>query len=404
MPTFNYKARDKFGKPISGLMEAESESAIAAKLKQMGYVPVSIKEAKQEIEFNKVFDRFKGVKFADLNMFTRQFAALQKAGLPILLSLDALRDQAVNRVLKDAIGQIARDIEAGAKLSAAFERHPKVFNTIYVNMIKVGETSGNLDEALERLATLGEHEEEVRMRIKAATRYPIMVVIAIAVAFLVLTALVVPRFAQLYGQFSVALPLPTRILIWLNYAITKFWWLTGIVLCGVIFALIKFINTKEGRFWWDGIKLKLPIFGPLMFKLAMTRFARITATLMRSGAPMLEVLELVSGGVGNCVIAKTIDNIRSSVNEGKGMTEPMKDRGMFAPVVVQMVSVGEDTGKIDELLLHVSGYYDSQIDYTINNLTTLIEPILVFILGLAVLFMALGIFLPMWNLMRLFTR
>jgi type II secretory pathway component PulF len=191
-------------------------------------------------------------------------------------------------------------------------------------------------------------------------------------------------------------------LIWANYAITQFWWLILIIAAGVIFAFNKFIKTESGKLWWDGVRLKFPVFGPLFMKITMSRFARITGTLTRSGVPILQILDLSSRGVGNAVIGRTIDTIRSSVNEGKGMSEPMKISGMFPPVVIQMVSAGEATGKVDELLLHVSDYYDSQVDYMIKNLTTLIEPILIFVLGCAVLFMALGIFLPMWNLMQLF--
>jgi len=404
MTTYNYKARDKFGKSVGGLMEGDSEAAVANKLKSMGYVPVSVTKAKAEPKAFKVFNRFTSVNFSDLNMFTRQLAVLQKAGLPILLSFGALRDQTQNKALKDAITQIARDIEAGAELAPAFAKHPKIFNDIYVNMIKIGEASGGLDKALERLATLGEHDEQIRSRIKAATRYPIMVVAAIGIAFLILTTLVVPRFASLYSQFTVALPLPTRILIGLNTIITKYWLLAALLVAGLLFGLKRYVNTEKGKFLWDSMKLKIPVFGPLVVKLSMSRFTRITGALMRSGINMIQVLDLASGGAGNTLIARTIENIKVSVNEGKGMTEPMKVSGMFPPVVIQMVDVGEKTGKMDELLLHVANYYDQQSDHTINNLTTLIEPMLIFVLGCAVLFMALGIFLPMWNMMKLFTR
>lgn len=404
MPNYQYKARDKFSKPVSGIMSAESENAVAAKLKQLDYVPISITEAKEEIKINNIFGGFRRVRFTDINMFTRQFATLQKAGLPILNSLNALREQATNSVLKDVIAQITRDIEAGSNLSAALEKYPNVFNVLYTNMIKAGETSGRLDETLERLAVLGEHEEMIRMRIKSATRYPIIVVVAIIAGFLILTTMVVPRFAKLYDQFTAKLPLPTQIMITLNYIVTKFWWLLIIIVGIAIFLFKAYINTKQGRYLWDGIKLKLPIFGPLTLKLIMSRFSRITGTLLRSGVPILQIFDLTAQGVGNAVVARTINNIKASVNEGKGMLEPMRVSGMFPPVVIQMVAVGEETGKLEELLLHISDYYDSEIDYTISNLVSLIEPILIFVLGCAVLFMALSIFLPMWSLMDIFRK
>lgn len=337
-------------------------------------------------------------------MFTRQLHSLQKAGLPILLSLSALRDQTANRLFKDVIGQVIRDVEKGDDLSSAMERHPKIFNAIYVNMIRIGEASGILDEILERLAGLGEHEEKITAQIKTATRYPILVVSAIVIGFLILTAFVIPQFASIFGQFDTALPLPTRTLIGINYAITNYWWLILLMTGALVFGFLRAINTRKGRFLWDGYKLKVPVFGPLIVGICMSRFTRILGLLLRSGVPILKVLELASSGTGNTVISRTIDNIRVSVNEGKGMLEPMRFSGMFPPTVVQMVSVGEDTGKVDELLLHVAGYYDSQVEYTIANLTSMIEPILICVLGCGVLFMALGIFLPMWNMTRLFTQ
>lgn len=403
MPAYQYKARDKFGKATSGVMAADSEASLVAKLNQMGYVPVSVSETKGE-KRGSFLGRFLKVGFSDLNMFTRQFATLQRAGLPILLSLSALAEQATNPVFKEIISRIARDIEGGSNLTSSLGKYPQVFSPLYINMISAGETGGMLSDVLERLATLGEHEEKIRMRIRAATRYPLIVVVAIIIGFLILTTFVIPRFAQIYSQFSTALPLPTRALIWINLAITRFWWACLLAIAAAVFSFRVFINTEGGRFWWDNLKLKVVVFGPLVLKLSMSRFSRITATLLRSGVPILKILDLAASGSGNAVIARTINNIRTSVSEGKGITEPMKVSRMFPATVVQMVAVGESTGKLDELLLHVADYYDAQVDYTINNLTSLIEPLLIFILGCAVLFMALGIFLPMWNLISLFRR
>ena len=223
-------------------------------------------------------------------------------------------------------------------------------------------------------------------------------------AFIFLINFIVPKFAQLYSQFKVSLPLPTQILLAINYITTKYWWMALIIIFAALFIFKQIVNTKEGRYWWDGIKLKVPIFGPLVLKLSLDRFARVTGVLMRSGIPILSILDLAKGSSGNAVIAKTIESIRKSVNEGKGMVEPMKASGMFPPVVIQLVAAGEEVGKIDELLLHVADYYDQQVDFTINNLVTLIEPILIFVLGCCVLFLALGIFLPIWNMASLFRR
>ena len=404
MPNYQYKARDKFSKPLSGVMSALDENAVAIKLEQLGLTPISIIEAKQESPVTKFLGSAVRVKFSDLNMFTRQLATLQKAGLPILLALSALREQTENKVFKEVIAQISRDIESGLSLSGALEKYPLIFDPLYINMVSSGEVSGRLDQVLERLATLREHDETIRLRIKSATRYPMIVVVAIIIGFIVLTTLVVPRYAKIYAQYTTALPLPTQILLGINYAITKLWWLLIILGLGGHFLFKQYINTTLGRISWDSLKLKIPVFGPLFLKLSISRFTRITGTLMRSGIPILKILDISGGSTGNVIVSKAIQNIKKNVTEGKGMSEPMKISGLFPPIVTQMVAVGEETGKLDELLIHVSNYYDEQVDYTISNLTSLIEPILIFVLGLAVLFMALGIFLPMWNLMSIFKK
>ncbi|UCG35813.1 MAG: type II secretion system F family protein [Candidatus Omnitrophota bacterium] len=408
MATYNYRARDKFGKLTQGSIEANAESEVVARLREKGCVPIAIKRAEEAQGLSKVlndfFDRFKGVKYSDLNAFTRQFFVLQRAGLPILVSLNVLREQSQNKRLRDAIENIEKDIRGGASLSGAMKKHTKVFSDIYISMIEVGEASGTLDEILERLAALGEHEEHVQMRIKAATRYPIIVIVAIVLAFSVLTTFVVPRFAKIFSKSGVDLPLPTQVLVWLNRFITDFWWVSIALLIIALFALKKFINTTHGRIWWDNLKLKVPVFGPLVLKLSMSRFTRIVGIMMRSGVPVLPVLDLASAGTGNAVISGIIDNIKSGVNDGHGLADSIRFTGTFPPAVVQMVSVGEKTGKLDELMMHVSNYYNSQAEYTIDNLTTLIEPMLLLVLGGGVLFMALGIFLPMWNLISLFKR
>jgi len=404
MPNYQYKSRDKFSKEARGVMEADDENAVAQKLIQMGFTPVSITEVRQASRAFKFSGSLIRVKFSELNMFTRQLATLQKAGLPILLSLSALREQAQNKVFKEVVSQIIRDIESGSNLSGALEKYPQIFNSLYLNMVASGEASGRLDDVLERLATLSEHDETIRLRIKSSTRYPIIVVVAMIIGFVVLTVLVVPRYAKIYEQYTKALPLPTQILLGINYAVTRLWWLLIIIGIAGRFLFKRYINTKIGRFSWDSFKLKVPVFGPLLLKLSISRFTRITGTLMRSGIPILKILDIASGSTGNEVVSKAITNIRNNVMEGKGIAEPMKVSGLFPPIVTQMVSVGEDTGKLDDLLIHVSNYYDEQVDYTINNLTSLIEPILIFVLGLGVLFMALGIFLPMWNLMSIFKK
>ncbi len=404
MDLFQYKARDKFNKPIHGLLSASSIDLVAVKIKSMGYVPISIAPKKQKAEYlNKVFSR-KKVSFFELNIFTRQLYTLQKAGISILAAMAALKEQAHDQFFKKVIGQISTDIEAGVSLSSALEKHPQIFNQMYINMIKIGEASGRLDEILERLTILGEHEERIRLRIKVATRYPLIVITALGIGFIILTTFVVPRFAKVFSQFHVSLPLPTRILLGTHYLIVNYWWMILILIISAAFVFSRLLRTEKGRWLWDSIKLKIPVFGPLISKLILSRFTRILSTLLSSGVPILQILELASGSAGNLVLARVIDEMKVSVNQGKGMLPVIKESGIFPTVVVQMVSVGEETGKVSELLGHVADYYDEQTEYIINNLVSLIEPMLIFILGCGVLLMALGIFLPMWNLISLFKK
>ena len=405
MASYWYKAVDKAGKVSTGTMVMDSEDGVVEKLRGADLIPVTVKPSGQEASgVNKILSMFNKIRASDLNMFTRQFGVLQKAGVSIVSSIYALKEQASNKAFKDALEKLATDIKKGESLSTVLSRHPQFFGPLYINMVKAGEESGSLVDVLERLADLGDYEEKVNMRIKAATRYPLIVITVIVLAFLVLTVMVVPRFAKVYSAANITLPIPTLILIWTNYAITRFWWALLIVFGAAAFGFYKYINTKTGRWQWDGLRLKIPVFGPLMVKITMARFTRVTGTLMRTGVPIMRIMELTSGGVGNVVIAHAIDFIKSGIKEGRGMSGSMKATGLFPPVVIQMVSVGEDTGKMDELLIHVANYYESQAAYTIENMTSLIEPMLLLVLGGGVLTMALGIFLPMWNLMQLFRR
>lgn len=401
MPTYHYKARDPYGKSVTGTIEKPDEAEVARHFKQMGYVTTQIeaaelKEAKQERFL------FKSVKSVDLNLFTRQLATLQKAGLPITNSLAALEVQTENKYFKHVVSGIKVRVEGGASLSEAFSQYPTVFGGLYVAMVRTGETGGILDQALERLAELGEYDQKTRDKIKQAVRYPMMVVATLAISITVLLTFVVPRFQQLFDQFGAALPLPTKILIGASHAVTAYWWVFILGLGAFIAAFRMFVRSPFGRRAWDGVLLKLPVFGRLMTMLMMSRFARTSAMLMRTGLPILETLELASKTVQNRVIADSIETIRTGVNEGKGISEPMRVSKVFPPMVYHMVALGEESGELDALLARVADYYDQQSDYIIQNMTTLIEPFLLFGLGGIVLFVALSIFLPMWRVSGLF--
>lgn len=401
MPNYRYKARDRFGKAVSGVTIAQDRDAAARKLQDMGYLPISIEELR-ELSPGKLLVKIKHVSLEELSAFTRQLYSLQKAGLPLITSLDAIAKQIKNRYFKIAIEEISRNVQGGLSFSSSLKQQDRIFNEIYVNMIKAAESGGNLIDILERLTGLIEQEIDTRARVKAATRYPLLAFFVLCLAFLIVVTFVIPRFAVIYSQFKAVLPLPTRILIGINLLVKKFWYLFILIIGMGVFIFLRFIHSSSGRPLWDNFKLKIPVLGPLVTILVMSRFARVTAILMKSGVPILEVMDLVSHTTGNIIIARAIGNIKESVNQGKGISEPMKVSGLFPAVVIQMVAAGEQSGRIDDLLLGIADYYDRESGYLIKNLTTYIEPLLIFVLALMVLLLALAIFLPMWNLIRLF--
>lgn len=403
MPNFRYRARDKFGKSVSGVMSGADRNVVASHLGGMGYVPVSIEESNElGGGLPKIVEIFSGVTLADINVFTRQLLTLQKAGVPLLAGLSIIEKQTKNKLFKDKIKEILADIEHGLSLSDAISKHPRLFDEFYINMIKAGEASGLMEDILARLLEFGEKEADTKSKIKAAVRYPVITLMALAGAFVTVVTFVIPKFSAVFAQFKTTLPLPTRILLGLSFTMRHYWYIIVTILAVLVFLFVRYINTKKGRLRWDSFKLKVPIFGPLVSMFAMARFTRTMSILLKSGLPILQVLDMAARTSDNAVISMAVDNIAASVKEGKGISEPMRLSGVFPLMVVSMVAIGEDTGKVDELLMSVSEYYDQQSDYLVQNLTTMLEPAFVLVLGAMVLLMALAIFLPMWNLITVF--
>ncbi len=404
MPHYRYKARDKDGALHTGAMEARAKEAVADQLSGQGFIPVLIEEETQSLLGPDFFLNLTRVKPQDLIVFSRQLATLVSAGIPFLSSLGTLEKQSENPRLKAAIADIRRSVEGGAPFSDALARHPKIFNKLYVSMIRAGETAGILDIILERLALLAEHEAETRERVKAAVRYPMIVVIAICAAFAFLVSFVIPKFAGIFAQFKTELPLPTRILININYVVQNYWYLLLLGIILAVWGMVWYLRTPGGRWQWDRLKLRLPVFGSLFQKVALSRFARIFGAMQKSGISMMMTLEIAGETLGNVVIARAVQAMSDSLRDGKGLSAPMESSGLFPPLVIQMMSVGEETGQLDTMLNKVSDYYDMDVEYTLRNLSTMIEPILLLFVGGMVLLLALGIFLPMWNLMSLFKK
>ena len=400
MPHYKYKAYDRQGRVIESEIDGESASAVSKSLNDNGYTPVSVSLAKTAGPLPSERGGWFSprVKLEDINIFTRQLWTLQRAGLPLQSSLIALREQVRSKAFRQVISQIIQDLEGGRSFSLALARHPKVFHPFYVNMVKAGEVSGKLDEILIHLAEMGQFELLTKEKIKSATRYPLITLLSIVVAFIIVVTFVIPKFSAVFGQAKATLPLPTRILLGVNYTVRHEWPILILVVVALVFLFRYLLSTSWGRYQWDRFTIKVPVIGPLVFNLVMSRFSRILSELLSSGLPILQSLQLVSETLDNAVIARAVVEVQKSVNEGKGMAEPMRQSRLFLPMVIQMVSVGEQSGKTDELLRHVADYYGDQADLMIKNLTTLIEPILILFLGGMVLILALGVFLPMWNM------
>jgi type II secretory pathway component PulF len=402
MAEYAYRAVDHSGQTTHGTMAADGPDAVAQKLKQLGYVPVSIEEKKSAFAFPQGWLPLRRLRRSDLNMLTRQLATLQRAGISLLVSLNAIMEELDNPHLRSVLAEVCRAIEEGKSLSEALERHPTIFSKLYVQMVRAGETAGILDQMLDRLAQLGEHEEETAMQIRSATQYPVIVLTTITLVFVFLMAFVVPRFADLFTRFHSALPLPTRILLSISFVFQHYWW-------GVLFAVVLtmaafrwFASTPRGRDFLDETVLKIPVFGPLFKKIYLSRFAQIVGLLAQGGVSIFETLQVAAGVVGNRSMERAIQEIARGITEGKGLSEPMKANRIFPPMLVHMVKVGEESGKMDELLLRASQHYDAHASYTIKHLGTLIEPMLLAVLGGMVLLLALGVFIPMWNMIYLF--
>jgi type II secretory pathway component PulF len=406
MPIFSYKARDHAGKAVHGTIEASNLEIAGARLIQQGYFPVSIKETEVKdslsLDLSDLFRKFQKVSLEDLILFSQQLSALYKAGLPLLTSLESLGDQSENRRLKEILEIICRQIKEGATLFESMSRYPEAFPPIFVNMVRAGETTGLLGESLDRFVTLANRESNTRKKIKEATRYPTIVILSVLIAFAVLLTFVIPRFVQIFHQFKTTLPLPTRILIGINSIFQNYWYIVLCILIGIPIFVRYYLQTPKGRYLWDQLKTRIPLFGPLFIKIALSRFAYTFVMLNRSGIPILQTLEITAPTIDNLPLSESIEEIGRKISAGRSLTDAMKESGRFTPMVIQMVSVGEFSGTLDDMLIRVTEHYDTEADNMIKKMATYVEPVLTLFLGIVVLFLALAVFLPWWNMASLF--
>ena len=401
--TYAYKVRDKEGRLLQGSLDADSTTLVANKLRSMGYTPVTIdrddpSKLGKDIKIPGLSDR---VSQKDVAVFCRQFATMINSGLSLIRALNILGEQTENKTLCTILDDVRQDVERGASLSQALARHPKAFNQLFVAMVRAGETGGVLDSVLLQLAAIIEKQVELKRKITSAMTYPVAV---LGLVLLIVTAMlifVVPTFKTMYSSLGGTLPLPTQLLLTVSGFCTKF---APLILVFDVVAVILFrrwLGTDPGRAKWDRFKLKVPIFGKLVHKTSLTRFARTLAVLMRSGVPILEALEITSQTVNNRVVSDAVKDVQDAVQRGETIHQPLSTHDIFPPMVTQMLAVGEETGMVDVMLEKVADFYDQEVEATVNALTSLLEPLLIVILGGAVGGMVIALYMPMFKIINL---
>jgi type IV pilus assembly protein PilC len=396
--TYAYKVRDRGGNLISGTLVADNEALVLQRLREQGLTPLEVGKQGRGLNIELTA---KKVKLKEMSVFSRQFATMVNSGLPILRALSILADQANNPELAKTLSACRVDIEQGSSLSAAMQKHPKVFNDLYVSMVKSGETGGSLDTVLLRLADMIENEVKLRGKIKSAMTYPIAVVALVSLILTAMLLFVVPQFKSIYGQLGGSLPLPTRVLLVISDVFKKFWYIVLIGLFVGRFFFRRWKKTPAGRESVDAFKLRVPVFGSLFHKTALARFAGTLAMLLRSGVPILQALDIVSDTVNNKVISKAITDVQESVREGESMAKPLGKHKVFPPMVVQMIAVGEETGQVDVMLEKVASFYNQEVEASVDALTSLIEPLMIAIIGGAVGAAVIALYMPMFNIIKL---
>jgi MSHA biogenesis protein MshG len=404
VPFFAYKARNARGELLQGVLESADSNSVADQLFNTGVTPVHIVETSkpktdgEETWWTRLTE--KKVQPMDVQLFSRQLYTLLKAGVPIMRGLTGLQESAINRSFGRVIKDLRESLDAGRELSTSMRRHPKVFSSFYVSMVRVGELTGRLEEVLLRLFDYLEFDREMRARISSALRYPIFVIVVMVVAITIINVFVIPAFAKVYAGFHAELPLMTRILIGTSNFTIQYWPVVVALLVGAAVSFKIYIGTTAGRFNWDKVKLKFPIAGKIILKGTLARFARSFALAGKSGVPIVQALNVIAQTVNNAYIASRVEQMRDGVERGESILRTAVATGVFTPVVLQMVAVGEESGEIDELMDEIAQMYEREVDYELKTLSAQIEPILIIFLGILVLILALGVFLPIWDLGR----
>jgi len=400
MPTFKYTAKEINGKTVSGVLEYSDKALLIDALRKKDLIIISIEETAKK----RPMSMGGGVKLEEIVIFSRQLATMVDSGIPLVQALDILCEQIEKPVFRNILAKIKDDIETGSSLSDAFARHPGVFSTLYVNMVRAGESSGALDDILDRLATYLEKSNMLQRKVKSSLVYPTVVVTMAILITLVMLLKVIPTFKGIFAMLGGELPFPTRVLIFVSDTIRGMFIYVASGMAVAVFALKKYMKTRQGRENFDKMLLSMPVLGPLFRKVAVAKFTRTLATLIKSGVPILVSLEIVGKTAGNTVIEKAVESVRNGIKEGENIADPLAKSGAFPPMVVRMIKVGEQTGELEKMLTKIADFYEDQVDAAVSGLTSLIEPLIIGFLGIVIGGIVIAMFLPVFKLTEIIAR
>ena len=403
MPVYEYTALDGAGKNLNGIIDADSAVAARQKLRGSGIFPVQVKKTSSRpkdvpsssVTVSNIFQR---VKPGELSATTRQLSILLGAGVTLVASLDALIAQIANPLLKKIMAQVKESVNEGKSLAFSLSQHPKIFSQIYINMVRAGEASGSLDLVLDRLAEFSEHQDALRGRFKAALAYPVFMFFIGSIILFFLVTFIVPNITKIFSDMHQTLPLPSLVLIGVSNFLKSFWWLVLLVLGGCVILIKKLIKTPRGNHIWDEIKLRTPVIGAIYMKMAMARFGRTLGSLLRSGVPPLTALQIVRNIVNNTLIAEVIDNAMEEIEAGASLATSLAQSRWFPPIVIQMISVGEQSGELENMLDKVAEVYERETESKIMAMTSMLEPVMILVMGVVVGFIVISILLPIFEM------
>jgi MSHA biogenesis protein MshG len=407
MPQFEFKGRSGNGQVVDGEIEGANSNAVAGVLMDRGVTPISIIEKKQQIDVLEVFrDRFNlhKVSIEEMLMFTRQMGALIKAGIPITRAISGILESVENPLLIKSLRDILEQLESGRSLSVSCARHPRVFSNLYISMIQVGENTGRLEETFALMADYIDRNRRITQNIKTALRYPTTVIIAITIAMGIVNLFVIPKFASFFEANQLELPWQTTVLLNTSRFFVDYWALCAVALVGAIFGFKYYVNTKAGRYKWHRFIVHAPLIGEILHRSFMARFARSFAMAYGAGVPIVQAMGVISRSIGNDFISSHVNGMREGIERGEALTRTAHRTGMFTPVVMQMFAVGEEAGNLDEMMSFIADFYEEEVDYDVKTLSDKIEPLIYVAVGAMVLVLALGIFVPMWDIAQLAGR